>query len=69
MFLKNDKLEKCIYSKQSPIGIFLRQQLFSCLTIFLNSLKAINIFCVFKYVVKHFKSMDFEIRTDPCEEP
>ena len=69
MFLKNDKLEKHIYPKQNPIGIFLRQELLSCLTIFLCSLKAISIFCVLKYVVKHFRSMDFEIRSDPCEEP
>lgn len=32
-------------------------------------LKALSIFCVLKYVVKCFKSMDFEIRSDPSEEP
>lgn len=69
MFLKNDKLEKHIYPKKNPIGIVLSQQLLSCLTIFLSSLKAISISCVLKYMVKHFKSMDFEIRSDPCEEP
>lgn len=55
VFLKK-KMEKCIYPKKNPIGIFLGQQVFSCLTVCLSSLKALSTFCVLKYVVKRFKT-------------
>lgn len=56
-------MEKCIYPKKEPMGIFLGQQVFSCLTVCLSSLKAVSIFCVLKYVVKHFKSTASGIRS------